>query len=90
MKKAVLYAKSQCGLKPCFQAMQDEEIVYYLDHLADTEGENLHSQDALAAPAAKDGMEKDIPAEKSEENEEKKGKVIRYESDTDGQQVLRL
>ena len=40
LKKAVLYAKSQCGLKPCFQAMQDEEIVYYLDHLADTGGEN--------------------------------------------------
>ena len=40
LKKAVLYAKSQCGLKPFFQAMPDEEIIYYLDHLADTEGEN--------------------------------------------------
>ena len=40
LKKAVLYAKSQCGLKPCFQVMQDEELVYYLDHLADTDGEN--------------------------------------------------
>ena len=39
LKKAVLYAKSQCGLKPCFQVMQDEELVYYLDHLADTDGE---------------------------------------------------
>lgn len=41
LKKAVLYAKSECGLKPCFQAMQDEEIIYYLDHMADTEGENM-------------------------------------------------
>ncbi len=39
LKKAVLYAKSQCGLKPYFQSMQDEEIIYYLDHMADTEGE---------------------------------------------------
>jgi len=41
LKKAVLYAKSECGLKPCFQAMQDEEIIYYLDHMADTDGENM-------------------------------------------------
>ena len=41
LKKAVLYAKSECGLKPCFQAMQDEELIYYLDHMADTDGENM-------------------------------------------------
>ena len=41
LKKAVLYAKSECGLKPCFQAMNDDEILYYLDHMADTEGENM-------------------------------------------------
>jgi len=41
LKKAVLYAKSECGLKPYFQAMQDEEIIYYLDHMADTDGENV-------------------------------------------------
>ena len=43
LKKAVLYAKSECGLKPCFQAMNDDEIIYYLDHMADTEGENMIS-----------------------------------------------
>ena len=41
LKKAVLYAKSECGLKPYFQAMEDEEIIYYLDHMADTDGENM-------------------------------------------------
>ena len=45
LKKAVLYAKSQCGLKPFFQDLQDEEIIYYLDHLADTEGENEPPQE---------------------------------------------
>ncbi len=45
LKKAVLYAKSQCGLKPFFQDLQDEEIIYYLDHLADTEGENEAPQE---------------------------------------------
>jgi len=43
LKKAVLYAKSECGLKPCFQAMDDEEIIYYLDHMADTDGESINS-----------------------------------------------
>ena len=28
LKKAVLYAKSECGLKPYFQAMEDEEIIF--------------------------------------------------------------
>ena len=46
LKKAVLYAKSECGLKPCFQAMQDEEIIYYLDHMADTDGENMPPPEA--------------------------------------------
>jgi len=41
LKKAVLYAKSECGLKPYFQAMEDEEIIFYLDHMADTDGENI-------------------------------------------------
>ncbi len=41
LKKAVLYAKSECGLKPYFQAMEDEEIIFYLDHMADTGGENI-------------------------------------------------
>ena len=36
----MLYAKAQCGLKPQFQVMQDEEIVYYLDHMANTGIEN--------------------------------------------------
>ena len=45
LKKAVLYAKSECGLKPCFQAMNDDEIIYYLDHMAATEGENMISAD---------------------------------------------
>ncbi len=40
LKKAVLYAKAECGLKPQFQAMKDEEIIYYLDHMADTDGES--------------------------------------------------
>ena len=44
LKKAVLYAKSECGLKPFFQVMEDEEIIYYLDHLADTDGENLSDE----------------------------------------------
>lgn len=45
LKKAVLYAKAHCGLKPCFQIMQDEEIIYYLDHMADTDGENEQKED---------------------------------------------
>ena len=52
LKKAVLYAKSQCGLKPFFQDLQDEEIIYYLDHLADTEGENEAPQEE-GAPAVR-------------------------------------
>ncbi len=74
MKKAVLYAKSKCGLKPCFQAMPDEEIMYYLDHLADTEGENR-------PPDAK---------EKEKLIIEEVEKVMQHESITDGQQVLDL
>ena len=74
MKKAVLYAKAKCGLKPCFQAMPDEEIVYYLDHLADTEGENRSPE------------EKKTVDELIEEVE----KVMQYENSTDGQQVLDL
>ena len=46
LKRAVLYAKSCCGLKPFFQNMKDEEILYYLDYLADTEGENTPPTEA--------------------------------------------
>ena len=54
LKKAVLYAKSQCGLKPFFQDLQDEEIIYYLDHLADTEGENEAPQEEGNPPAQRE------------------------------------
>ena len=59
LKKAVLYAKSEGGLKPFFQSMQDEEIIYYLDHMADTDGENMspagHNKKVIVYESYSDG-----------------------------------
>ena len=74
LKKAVLYAKAQCGLKPFFQAMQDEEIIYYLDHLADTGGENRSAEEIESV----DEIIKEVE------------KVMKDESYSDGQQVFDL
>ena len=45
LKKAVLYAKAHHGLKPYFQAMREEELIWYLDHMADTDGERVMKED---------------------------------------------